>query len=388
MATREGEGGAALPPGVRARRIANVNGLDFHCLEAGFETPGRPCLLLLHGFPELAYSWRKVMMPLAQAGYHVLAPDQRGYGETTGWDADFVGDFASFRILNIVRDALGLVHTLGYSRIAGVVGHDFGATIAAWCALIRPDIFRSLVMMSAPFGGPPDLRAVDGDGAAAGPILAHWAILRDALAALDPPRKHYQWYFSSPEANADMMACPQGVAAFLRAYFHCKSADWRGNQSHRLAAWSASEMAKMPRYYIMDKAQNMPATVAAMAPTEAEIRSCAWLTEEELGVYADAFSRTGFQGGLQWYRCRLDRRVNAELELFSGRTIDAPSLFIAGESDWGVYQAPGAFERMNGEICTQMAAAHLIPGAGHWVQQERPLEVVARLLEFFAASAT
>lgn len=96
--TSDRVGRAALPPGLRSRRIANVNGLDVHFLEAGFETSDRPCLLLLHGFPELAYSWRKVMVPLAQAGYHVLAPDQRGYGETTGWDARYDGDFASFRI--------------------------------------------------------------------------------------------------------------------------------------------------------------------------------------------------------------------------------------------------------------------------------------------------
>ena len=386
--TSDRVGRAALPPGLRSRRIANVNGLDVHFLEAGFETSDRPCLLLLHGFPELAYSWRKVMVPLAQAGYHVLAPDQRGYGETTGWDARYDGDFASFRILNIVRDALGLVHALGYSRIAGVVGHDFGATIAAWSALLRPDIFHSLVIMSAPFGGPPDLRAIDGEAAAAGRGVAHWTSLRDALAELDPPRQHYQWYFASPRANAEMMKCRQGVAAFLRAYFHCKSADWRANRPHRLSSWSASELAKMPRYYIMDKGQDMPGTVTAMAPTDEEVRRCVWLYEEELAVYVEAFSRTGFQGGLQWYRCRLDRRVNVELELFSGRTIDVPSLFIAGESDWGTFQAPGAFERMNGKICSRMAGVHLIPGAGHWVQQERPLEVVARLVEFFAASVT
>jgi pimeloyl-ACP methyl ester carboxylesterase len=193
-------------------------------------------------------------------------------------------------------------------------------------------------------------------------------------------------YFSSPEANADMMTCPQGIAAFLRAYFHCKSADWGGNQPRRLSSWSATELAQMPRYYIMEHAQTMPAAVAAMAPSEAEIRECTWLSEEELGVYAEAFSRTAFQGGLNWYRCRLDTHINLDLELFSGRTIDVPSLFIAGESDWGTYQAPGAFERMNGEICTRMSGAHLIAGAGHWVQQERPREVVAHLLEFFQAN--
>ena len=131
---------ALLPPGIRARFVENVNGLRMHVLEAGFETPGRPCLLLLHGFPELAYSWRKVMGPLAAACFHVVAPDQRGYGRTTGWDGSYDGDVASFRLFNLVREAFGLVAALGYSSVAAVVGHDFGSPVAAWCALLRPDV--------------------------------------------------------------------------------------------------------------------------------------------------------------------------------------------------------------------------------------------------------
>src|ERR1043166_5665507 len=103
----------ALPSGIRSRVVHGVNGLSMHVLEAGFEAKGRPCVLPPHGFPEPAYSWRKVMLPLAAAGYRVVAPDQRGYGRTTGWDADYDGDLGSFRILNVVRDALGLVYSLG-----------------------------------------------------------------------------------------------------------------------------------------------------------------------------------------------------------------------------------------------------------------------------------
>src|SRR6186997_2388797 len=113
-----------LPRGIRARFVDNINGLRMHVLEAGFEAPGRPCLLLLHGFPELAYSWRKMMLPLAAAGFHVVAPDQRGYGRTTGWSADYDGDLAPFRLLNLVRDVLGLVAALGHRSVAAVVGHD------------------------------------------------------------------------------------------------------------------------------------------------------------------------------------------------------------------------------------------------------------------------
>ena len=109
------------PAGIRSRFVNNINGLKMHMLEAGFEAPDRPCLLLLHGFPELAYSWRKVMLPLAQEGFHVIAPDQRGYGRTTGWDDDYDGDVGSFRFLNLVRDVVGLVSALGYQL--GCRGH-------------------------------------------------------------------------------------------------------------------------------------------------------------------------------------------------------------------------------------------------------------------------
>jgi pimeloyl-ACP methyl ester carboxylesterase len=125
-------GSSSLPHGIRSRFIEDVNGLTVHVLEAGHESPGRPLLLLLHGFPELAYSWRKIMLPLAAAGYHVVAPDQRGYGRTTGWDGAYDGDLASYKPLNIVRDAFGLVHALGYTHVAAVIGHDFGSPIAAW----------------------------------------------------------------------------------------------------------------------------------------------------------------------------------------------------------------------------------------------------------------
>src|SRR2546423_4649386 len=146
-----------LAHGIRARFARNINGLDMHVLEAGFAADGRPLVLLLHGFPELAYSWRKVMLPLAAAGFHVIAPDQRGYGRTTGWDAAYDGDLNSFRILNVVKDALALGFALGHRSVAAVVGHDFGSPVAAYCALARPDVFCSVVMMSAPFAGPPIL---------------------------------------------------------------------------------------------------------------------------------------------------------------------------------------------------------------------------------------
>ena len=215
--------------GIRSRTVAGVNGLTVHLLEAGRQSEGRPLLLLLHGFPELGYSWRKVMPALADAGYYVVAPDQRGYGATTGWDASFDGDLAPFRPFNLVRDVLGIVAALGYERVHAVIGHDAGAGVAGWCSLLRPDIFSAVAMMSAPFGGPPQRRPVP-DGR---PMMAEF----DArLGALEPPRKHYQWYYSSRRANADMMECPRGLHVFLRGYYHYKSADWPGNRPTGCAA--------------------------------------------------------------------------------------------------------------------------------------------------------
>src|SRR5262249_46325347 len=153
-----------LPPSIRSRYVENINGLHMHVLEAGFETKGRPCLLLLHGFPEIAYSWRKVMPSLAEAGYHVIAPDHRGYGRTMGWFSVCDGALASFRLPTLVRDALGLVHAFGSRSVDAVIGHDFGSSVAAWCALIRPDVFRAVAMMSAPFGGVPALPFNTADG--------------------------------------------------------------------------------------------------------------------------------------------------------------------------------------------------------------------------------
>ena len=350
--------------------MEGINGLRMHVLEAG--DARAPGLLLLHGFPELAYSWRKLMLPLAGAGYHVMAPDQRGYGRTTGWDADYDGDLASFHLLNLARDALGLVRALGHETV-DLAGHDFGSWVAGWCALVRPDVFRSVAFMSAPFTGPPGLEPVAHD-----PI-------HDALAALPRPRKHYQSYYGTREAARDMTGCAQGLHAFLRAYFHMKSADWKQNRPHPLESWTAAELAKMPTYYVMDLHETMAQTVAHEMPSREAVAACRWLTEDELAVYAAEFGRTGLQGGLQWYRARSGPRLARQFELFAGRRIDVPACFISGRSDWGVYQRPGSLEKMRDEACARFLGTHLVEGAGHWVQQEQPEAVVARLREFLAA---
>ena len=373
---------SVLPSGVRSRFVENNNGCTMHVLEAGYELPGRPCVLLMHGFPELAYSWRKQMPFLAALGYHVVAPDLRGYGRSGGAGVRYDDDLLPYTFINRVADALGLVKALGHERVEAVIGHDYGSPVAAWCALLRPDVFRSLVMMSAAFPGPPALPTGTAVALTKGalPLVG----VPESLAALPQPRKHYRWYYATREANEDMWHCPQGVHDFLRAYFHHKSGDWPGNEPFPLASWAADQLAKMPTYYVMERDQDMPQTVAQEMPTPAQVSACQWLTESELEVYSAEYGRTGFQGGLQGYRTGTDARFVGDLKAFAGCTIDVPTMFISGARDWGAYQSPGALERMTREVCTRMAGTHFVEGAGHWVQQEQADEVNRLLSQFLS----
>jgi pimeloyl-ACP methyl ester carboxylesterase len=277
---------------------------------------------------------------------------------------------------------VALLSALGYRSVAAVVGHDFGSPVAAWCSVARPDVFRSTVLMSAPFAGSPALPFNSADSPAAATAAAPPDRIYDDLAKLTPPRKHYQRYYSTREADDNMHHAPQGLHAFLRAYYHMKSADWKRNQPAPLAARTAAEWAKLPRYYVMDLDQGMAETVAPEMPSAAEIAACKWLPDDELRVYSTEYARTGFQGGLQSYRVGSTGRFAADLQLFAGRTIDQPSMFIAGKSDWGAYQNPGALERMQKAACTHMSGVHFVEGAGHWVQQEQPDRVSALILDF------
>ncbi len=398
-----------LPPGVRSRFVANVNGLRMHLLEAGSRAEARAGVLLLHGFPELAYSWRRLLPALAEAGYHVMAPDLRGYGRTDGADVGYDDDLRPFRMLNEIRDMLSLVSAFGYREVH-LAGHDFGSLVASWCAVVRPDVFRSVVLMSAPFGGTAALPFDTADAApdsgtagvaaglpaAAAPVLASEpasaATDIDAdLAGLNPPRHHYRRFYATRGANDDLWRAPQGVHDFLRAYYHMKSGDWSGNRPEPLREWSAAELARLPRYYVLDLGKGMAETVAEHMPSPAEIAACEWLPDDELRVYSTEYERTGFQGGLQWYRSVqsvssiFGGGINADLQVFAGRTIDQPSMFIAGARDWGIHQRPGALERMDGQACTDLRGLHLLDGAGHWVQQERSAEVNRLVLEFLDA---
>jgi pimeloyl-ACP methyl ester carboxylesterase len=368
-----------LAAGIRSRYINNNNGVRMHVLEAGFESPDKPCVVFLHGFPELAYTWRNQLLPVANAGFHAIAPDLRGYGRSVASPVRFDDNLLPYSLLNRVSDVLGLVRALGYEKVAALVGHDWGGPTAAWCALVRPDVFQSVVLMSTPFDGPSDLPF----DTANHPLKPVAEVNMDrALAALPRPRKHYQSYLATRGANDDLWHPPQGVHDLLRAWFYFKSADWKGNKPFPLKSWSATELAKMPEYYIMDLNKTVADTMAAKMPSFEEIAACRWMTEADLQVYSTEYVRTGFQGGLNSYRILKDSLIDADLVSFSNRTIDIPSCYIAGAREWGIYQSPGAFEGMQRGACTRLLGVHLIDGAGHSVAEEQPEQVNGSIIEF------
>jgi pimeloyl-ACP methyl ester carboxylesterase len=267
---------------------------------------------------------------------------------------------------------------MGYETVECVVGHDWGAPIAEWCALVRPDVFQSVVNVSTPFAGSPALPL---DTAyKPEPDQQHVGI-EEALAALPRPRKHYWWYSASPAANEDIWHPPQGLHDLLRAMYYFKSADWKGNKPFVLRSWSATELAKMPEYYIMDLHKGIAQTMAEHMPTPREIAACQWLTDADLDVYASQFSRTGFQGGLNSYRILLDPDYSAETRAFASRTVNVPACFIGGAEDWGVRQVPGAFEGM-AKVCRNLISVELVAGAGHWVAEEQSGRFNELLLSF------
>ncbi|EME45093.1 hypothetical protein DOTSEDRAFT_70967 [Dothistroma septosporum NZE10] len=361
-------------------------GLDFHLLKAG--TPGNPLVLFCHGYPELAYSWRKLMPKVAAAGYYCVAMDQRGYGRTTGWEDkpyDLV-DLTQYTMTNLVRDLVCLVYKLGYTEVTCIIGHDFGAVSSAMAALIRPDIFKATIQMSHPHHAPPTPQFSD---QAQKPKLD----IQAELAKLNPPRKHYKWYNSSPGAAEDWNSPPQGLEKYLRGYFHLKSADWDKNDPHPLQAWSAKDIEIMPEYYVMKKDDTFPQTVEKNMQSEDYSKTEKWLPPDDLKVYVKEWQRVGFQGALNWYRAQTASTPQSKKDMFlySGRRIDVPCMFISGKQDWGNYQQPGAFQAYEDGKCVKAGCfkgARLIDHAGHWVQQEQPEATTKEVLQFLRGLET
>ncbi|KAL9086818.1 MAG: hypothetical protein Q9165_006965 [Trypethelium subeluteriae] len=340
----------------------------------------------------MAFCWRKVILPIAAAGYYVVAMDQRGYGRTVGWDNspyDKV-DMRQFTITNLVRDYVILVNALGYHTVKCVVGHDFGAVPAAMGALMRGDMFTSCVIMSHPLNAPGPLpfnTAHSSSTSSAAGNQAHQTIdIQANLARLSPPRKHYKYDNATPYAAQQWLSPPQGLRTFLRGYIHLKSAAWPPNNPHPLGGWTAAALAEMPDYYIMPLHSTMAEVVShhmSAVPAADAHASEAWFSDEELDVYVQEWSRTGFQGGLNWYRSGTDPKLAADVALFAGKKIEVPSVFVSGARDWGNAQQPGALEAMeDGSSCSDFRGVRLVEGAGHWPQQEQPQRVVEEILRF------
>jgi pimeloyl-ACP methyl ester carboxylesterase len=372
MSTLPSLDSTALPTGVKSRFIDDVNGLRMHILEAG-NGDGRPLLLLLHGFPELAYSWRKVIMPFAEQGYHVIAPDQRGCGRTTGSDDNNDNNFTLFSMLSSCQDIVALLYRLGKTKVKSVIGRDIGLSIAANLALLRPDIFESLVMMSAQYSGVPPI-----DTPSRTPVI-------NALKQLG--KKHYQWYFSSVEqANSDMINAEQGLKEFFRGYLYFKSAQHPKNKNiFELKEWTADELCKLPEYYVMQLDSTMTQTVLANVPDSAIIQRemSSWITEDEIQMYTNEYQRSSFRDGLKHYKCMTTDYNQNQLKVFSGMNIKCPATYIAGANDWGTQLEPGSIKKIGTkDVCEDWRGWELIDNAGHWLPEEQPEKTVKAILKF------
>lgn len=313
---------------IRHREVA-ANGIRFHLAEAGTG----PLVLLCHGFPESWYSWRHQLTALAAAGFHAVAPDMRGYG---GTDAPAAVD--AYHMLHLVGDVVGLVAALG-ERQALLVGHDWGAAVVWQAALLRPDLFPAVAAMSVPFR----------PRGAAAPLR----LLRKA--GLDT---HYWLYFQEEGvAEAEFERDPRLA---LRRMFTG-------------LAGEASPLYVQPGLGFLDGMTDPPALPE-------------WLTDADLDTMAADFIRTGFRGGLNWYR-NLDRNWEL-LAPWAGATIQQPALFIAGTNDPVIAPIAGRspIDVMQAAL-PHLAPPVLIDGAGHFIQQERPAEVNAALLPFLTAFA-
>ncbi len=317
-------------------RFIETNGLKMHIAEKG----SGPLVLLCHGFPEFWYSWNAQISALAAAGYHVVAPDQRGYGQTDQPEAP-----QSYTLLHLVADLVGLLDVLGEPQ-AIIVGHDWGANVAWHAALLRPDRFRAVAALSVPYAP---------RGPIAGPLSPRPT---EAMRQLSQKYFFYQYYFQEPGvAEAEL---ERDVRTTMRRMFYGLAGDTPPAQ----------------RWHPI--VPDPHATMLGNAPDPTRLPS--WLSEEELNRYVDTFEHTGFRGGLNWYRA-ID--LNWELlSAYSGGKITQPALFIWGDQD-PILEMPGVGKAI--EYMPQVIP-HLnsivLPGAGHWIQRERVDEVNAALLAF------
>ena len=309
-------------------KFVTTNGIRMHYAEQG----AGPLVVLCHGFPESWYSWRHQIAALAAAGFRVVAPDQRGYGQT-----DQPEPVEAYDVLNLVGDIVGLVNSLGVDS-ATIVGHDWGAPVAWHCALLRPDIFRAIALLSVPYLPRGTVRPTD------------------AMKALAGGQHFYQLYFQEPgRVEAELDADPRRMMAMF--------------------LYSLSGDAPPAEQWKFRFPTSMKFIETGVVPKKLP----PWLTEADLDFFAGEFKRAGFRGGVNWYR-NTDR--NWEMTPFlDGAKLRQPAVFAAGSEDCVGKMYPGVFE-MAGTFTPNLKRKLIIPGAGHWTQQERPAEVNQLLIDF------
>lgn len=319
-----------MPHPVRHRFI-ETNNIRMHIAEQG----EGPLVIFTHGFPESWYSWRHQMAALAEAGYHAVAPDQRGYGQT-----DAPERIDAYSLCHLSGDIVGLIYALNEGPCA-LIGHDWGAPVAWTTALLRPDLIHTLGLLSVPFIG----TFYDGP------------VPTEGMQKMQGPDKYfYQYYFQEPgRAEKEL------------------EEDVRGNMLRFFYGASATTPVEKRWRLIFPKTQRMVDGIPV--PTELP----PWLTEEDLRYFASEFKRTGFRGGLNWYR-NMDR--NRELLAFlKGSKILQPTYFLAGEVDGVIVMYKNALDRLE-ENVPNLKGKVILPGAGHWVQQEKAEETNRHLLAF------
>jgi pimeloyl-ACP methyl ester carboxylesterase len=316
-------------------RFIETNGIRMHIAECG----AGPLVVLCHGFPESWYSWRHQLQALAEAGFHAVAPDMRGYGQTDRPDA-----IEQYTLLHLTGDIVGLLDALSADK-AVIAGHDWGAPVAWHCALLRPDRFRAVIGLSVPF-------------------WSRFPIRPTSVMPQTDDALFYQLYFQSP-----------GVA----------EAEFERDVRRTIRSLLFSASGDAPRR----ENTGSPGAAVGMVPRQGDFLSGlvdpvslpSWLTGADIDFYVNEFTRTGFRGGLNWYR-NIDRSWEL-LAPFAGRRVDVPALYIAGDRDLVV-----AFPGMEQIIANltyfvpKLRGSLMLPGCGHWTQQERPLEVNKAMIAF------
>ena len=308
--------------------FANANGIKMHYVEAG----SGPLVVLCHGWPESWYSWRHQLHALGDAGFRVVAPDQRGYGQTDKPEA-----IEAYNILSLVSDIVGLVNTLGEER-AVIVGHDWGAPVAWTSALIRTDMFRGLGLLSVPYGSRSPIRPAT------------------YFKALTEHKNFYQDYFQEPGKVEKEL-----------------EADVRRSMLSILYGASGDSTPEERFKFLFEKNQSFADTFVIPEKLPP------WLTEADLAFFTNEFKQSGFRGPVNWYR-NIDR--NWEMTPFlDGARIIRPTVFAAGDRDIVMDMAPDSYKNLENSV-PNLFRKHLIPGAGHWIQQERAKEINQLLLDF------